>query len=66
MPIASAAISISRTAIQALPTSDLTKFLTAKASSTTMLNTNKYLLKGLSKAIPNIFIGGAVITPEVE
>ena len=66
MPIASAAISISLTAIHDLPISERIKFLIKNAQITTIDNTKKYLLKGLSIAIPSKVIGGAVITPDVE
>ena len=40
--------------------------LTKNAQMTTIDNTKKYLLKGLSIAKPSKVIGGAVITPDVE
>ena len=42
IPMASAAISISLTAIHARPISDLAKLRTANAHKTTIVNTNKY------------------------
>ncbi len=50
MPMISAAMSMSRIAIQERPTRPRTRFFAAKASTATKLSTKRYLSTGLASA----------------
>ncbi|MNR59488.1 hypothetical protein D3C85_1807510 [compost metagenome] len=56
---------MSRIAIQARPMLARAMFFAASAISATMDSVSRYLLAGVSMAMPNTCIGGAEITPEL-
>ncbi|MNY73696.1 hypothetical protein D3C86_2125490 [compost metagenome] len=56
---------MSRMAIQARPMLARAMFFAASAISATMDSVSRYLLAGVSMAMPNTCIGGAEITPEL-
>ena len=63
-PMISAAMSISRIAIQPRPICERTRFFVARASTETMISVSMYFETAVSMAKPKISIGGAEITPE--
>ncbi|MNL24067.1 hypothetical protein D3C87_1454900 [compost metagenome] len=55
---------MSRTAIQARPVAERTRFLATNASTVTKASTNRYLRTGVSMAKPKRSSRCAVITPD--